>query len=73
MLEVALTRFLLFIYSMGVDDLTTKWTIDESKFKNEVEYITNVPISWANLAVIMLQWGNLKAANLILTILLRAR
>ncbi|CAO3678223.1 unnamed protein product [Umbelopsis ramanniana] len=31
-------------------DLTTKWTIDESKFKNEVEYITNVPISWANLA-----------------------
>jgi hypothetical protein len=31
--------------------LTTKWTIDESKFKNEVEYITNVPISWANLAV----------------------
>ncbi|KAG2188811.1 hypothetical protein INT44_003950 [Umbelopsis vinacea] len=31
-------------------DLTTKWAIDESKFKSEVEYITNVPISWANLA-----------------------
>ncbi|KAH8556186.1 hypothetical protein BGW37DRAFT_515110 [Umbelopsis sp. PMI_123] len=37
--------------SLGLknDDLTTKWAIDESKFKNEVEYVYKVPISWTNL------------------------
>ncbi|GAB5591413.1 hypothetical protein Unana1_06313 [Umbelopsis nana] len=32
-------------------DLTTKWAIDEKKFRSEVEYIYKVPLFWTNLSV----------------------
>jgi hypothetical protein len=35
----------------AVDDLTTKWAIDEKKFRSEVEYIYKVPLFWTNLSV----------------------
>lgn len=39
------------IFPIHSDDLTTKWAIDEKKFRSEVGYIYDVPLFWTDLSV----------------------